>query len=152
MISKICEVCSKRFEVHKYRKNTARFCSCKCRAKVIMAINTTKGRIPWNKGMRGKYSVNGGESNGMWRGDKVTYSSLHYWVRYHKGKAKKCSDCGSEKHIQWSNESGRYLRDLDDWKERCPKCNSLHDRKLKLNKIRDKFPEIDKLFSTRYQR
>lgn len=119
-----------------------------------------KGRIPWNKGLNKdtnsaikKMAENRvGEKNWMWKGDKATYSSLHCWVRDHLGKPKKCIDCGSEKRVQWSNENGLYLRDLKDWKERCPKCNRLHDDKFKLNKARDKYPEIDKLFLTRYKR
>lgn len=111
-----------------------------------------KGNKPWNKGMKDKYSVNVGENNPMWKGDKVGYYELHKWVNRHLGKAKKCVDCGSEKSIQWSNENGLYLRNLIDWRERCPKCNSKHDRELGLDKARDRFPEIDKLFAVRYER
>lgn len=161
-VFKKCEVCQKKFKVCKSREKIARFCSCKCRAKKIMPKNPhrfSKGHIPWNKWLN--KNVNGvikrmaknriGKKNWRWKGDKVGYHGLHCWVRRNKGKPQKCVDCGSEEHVYWSNESGMYLRDLDDWVERCPKCHSKHDRQFK-SKARDKFPEIDRRFKTRYKR
>lgn len=47
---KECEDCGKEFKVYNYRPD-ARFCSSKCRAKIIMPTNLRTGSIPWNKGL-----------------------------------------------------------------------------------------------------
>ena len=39
-------------------------------------------------------SINMGEANGMWKGDKVGYGCLHRWVERQLGKPKKCEHCG----------------------------------------------------------
>lgn len=43
MVDVICEHCGKHFSVRNYRKETARFCSRKCKD------NSLKGKAPWNK-------------------------------------------------------------------------------------------------------
>lgn len=70
------------------------------------------------------------ENNPNWKGDKVGYWGLHKWVYYHKGKAKKCENCGtSEGKIEWANKSRMYLRDLDDWISLCRSCHIKYDNR-----------------------
>ena len=68
-----------------------------------------------------------GEKNHNWKGDKVGYQSLHAWVRSRKGKAYKCTSCGSIKNIDWANKSRTYKRDLKDWISLCRKCHIKYD-------------------------
>lgn len=101
-----------------------------------------KGRIPWNKGLKTgiknrnvfKKGENSGENNHKWKGDDVSYRSLHKWVAYYKGSATKCENCGKTgagRQIQWSNNDHSYKRNLDDWTSLCVKCHKAHDKLLK---------------------
>ena len=71
-----------------------------------------------------------GENNHNNKGIFASCSSLHHWVVYYKGKAKKCINCGSETNVNWSNLSGLYLRDLNDYVERCGSCHKKYDMEL----------------------
>lgn len=65
-----------------------------------------------------------------YKGTAVGYFALHAWVTRKKGKATKCKDCGSTNHVMWANVSHTYLRDVDDYIEKCAKCHQKHDRPL----------------------
>lgn len=110
-----------------------------------------KGYIPWNKGLKGIQKSNSGsfkkgehrspktefrkgpeENHPRWKGDKVGYGALHDWIRKRLGTPKFCEDCGNRKlkHRQyhWANVSGKYIRDLNDWRRLCVKCHSKLDK------------------------
>ena len=116
-----------------------------------------KGGLPWNKGLKGSYSINKGENNPMygkthteeykkwlknnksgsnnnnWRDDNVGYSGLHQWVVKQLGQPTECEYCGKDgltgRFIQWANISGEYKRDLSDWIRLCAKCHWNYDRR-----------------------
>jgi len=75
-----------------------------------------------------------GDAHPNWRGDAVSYSTLHQWVARHKQKTGVCVECGAVvgterfRGTQWANMSGRYLRDLDDFIELCIPCHHRRDR------------------------
>jgi len=60
------------------------------------------------------------------------YINLHIWVKTKLGTPKVCSKCGfkSENPNQfgWSNNSGKYLKDLSDWERLCKACHYRKDR------------------------
>lgn len=76
--------------------------------------------------------ANTGVKHAGWKGDKVTYSALHKWVRYHKGSAAECSQCGVKKDtgkkIEWSNIDHNYSRNLEDYISLCVPCHKAYDR------------------------
>ncbi len=73
-----------------------------------------------------------GKRHHLWKGEKVGYRGLHYWLKRKKGIAKICIKCGSTKgRIQWANVDGKYRRMVNDYKAMCPSCHKLHDIKLK---------------------
>lgn len=81
-----------------------------------------------------KITLNGfknGPSHPNWVGDKVSYSSLHAWVRQHKGTPQKCEHCGTTKlrKYEWASIDHKYLRDLDNWVRLCTKCHRQMDKK-----------------------
>lgn len=85
---------------------------------------------PWGKDV---YLKNSGENNHNYRDIMVSCSALHKWVSYHKGKPESCVDCGAtkmEKFLEWSNQSGLYFRDLNDFVGRCQTCHKAHDTEL----------------------
>lgn len=72
-----------------------------------------------------------GEKNYLWKGDKVSYRSLHHWVARWLGKPSKCEHCdkiGYGRKMHWANKSGKYLRDLKDWIRLCPSCHTKYDK------------------------
>ena len=69
-----------------------------------------------------------GNLNHNWRGDKISYSHVHDWIRDHWKKPKKCEKCGNEKKLDWSNISGKYKRsDRSDWLALCRSCHMKMD-------------------------
>lgn len=120
----------------------------------------TKGCVPLNKGMKMMYAAWNkgiklefpawnkgkslpqvqGEKNHQWKGDKVSYRSLHKWVERYLGKPSKCEQCGTDnlsgRKIHWSNVSGAYRRELNDWQRLCAKCHKAYDKQLRMARIR----------------
>lgn len=89
-----------------------------------------KGFTPWNKGI--KFEAITGPKNPNWKGDQVSYFSLHKWVERHLGKPDKCEHCGTidkkdPKYFQWANKSHEYKRDLTDWVRLCRDCHDKYD-------------------------
>lgn len=78
-------------------------------------------------------NINRGKNNHNWKGDEVSYRSLHKWVQTYLGKPDKCDDCGKSglkgRQIHWANKSGEYKRKLSDWIRLCIKCHGAYDKK-----------------------
>lgn len=109
-VKKNCLHCDKEFEVREYRKKSARFCSKSCSS-----------------------SSRTGEDSNAWKGDDVGYHGVHDFIRRTYGKASKCTECGDKNATgyEWSNISGEYKRDRDDWRELCIRCHRIIDQNAK---------------------
>jgi len=123
--------------------------------KISLAL---KGKIPknikmiagWNKGlkvsekMKQRISntlkkkgikpilpfVSYGKDNPNWKGNNVSYSGLHYWLRRKLGEPKVCEHCKSSKRrLTWANKSWKYKRDIKDWISLCYSCHKYYDLK-----------------------
>jgi hypothetical protein len=68
-----------------------------------------------------------GEKSSNWKGDNVGYHGVHYWIRKNKPKPEYCEDCKKQKRLTIANISGKYLRDIKDYKWLCYKCHSKFD-------------------------
>ena len=109
-----CEYCNKDFSGYDLHKGIPRrFCSAKCRSNSMI----------------GK-TINKGERNGMWRGDKVSYKALHQWITSHKPKPKFCEKCRIDKPYDLANISGDYKRDINDFKWLCRRCHLKEDGRI----------------------
>lgn len=78
-----------------------------------------------------------GSNNSQWRCDSVGYRAVHSWMQRHFGKANRCDDCNdiNSKRYEWANISGKYKRDLSDWKMNCSSCHiKYHRRNFEWNK------------------
>lgn len=71
-----------------------------------------------------------GSKNGQWKGDKVGYRSLHWWVTRNKPKPQGCEICKQNKKLEVANISGKYKRDLSDWEYLCRSCHMRKDGRL----------------------
>ena len=75
--------------------------------------------------------------NPTWKGSDAGYSAIHKWVARHKGTPHKCEQCGTTdaNRYEWSNISGRYERDLDDYRRLCVSCHRREDAGTPWNKF-----------------
>lgn len=111
MIKK-CLKCSNLIDV-KYQVERRKFCSRSCKSSYENTL----------------------EKHPQWTGDNVSYNTIHRWVQRRLGKPKACKDCkkigrkeNNRWNIWWSNKSGEYKRDLNDWEGRCRKCHCAYDK------------------------
>jgi hypothetical protein len=72
-----------------------------------------------------------------WKGNDASYEAKHMWVNLHFGKPQKCENCGTSKipnnkkqWFEWSNISGKYIRERYDWKRLCVPCHKKTDEHL----------------------
>lgn len=91
--------------------------------------------------LKGKPNLgNRGHLNGQWKGNQITYSGVHTWVRRHKPKPTSCDRCRKVKGYDWANISQQYKRSLTDWEWLCRKCHMTKDGRIltfiKANKAR----------------
>jgi len=70
------------------------------------------------------------ERNPQWKGNKVSYISLHQWIREHKSKQKLCECCRKNKPYDLANISGKYLRDINDYEWLCRSCHMHKDGRI----------------------
>lgn len=71
-----------------------------------------------------------GEKNPQWKGEKVGYQALHEWVRNRKPKPEFCERCKKRKAYDLANISGKYKRDVNDYKWLCRSCHMKSDNRL----------------------
>lgn len=69
------------------------------------------------------------EKNPSWKGDEVSYISLHQWVRRKLGTPGECAYCGKGERIEWASVSHKAKRDLNDYIPLCPKCHRNYDKR-----------------------
>ena len=73
-----------------------------------------------------KYS----EKNPNWNGNNISYAALHQWVSRHKSKPKFCEECNKNKPYDLANISGKYKRDIEDYRWLCRSCHMKDDGRL----------------------
>lgn len=71
-----------------------------------------------------------GANNPNWKGDQVSYGSLHNYIRYNLPKPPLCQLCAIKPAFDLANISQRYLRDLTDWEWLCRRCHMKKDGRL----------------------
>lgn len=113
-VKKTCPICNKSFYVRPCRVKIRKHCSKECMAEGYKRIDETK--------------------HPRWKGDKADKPAIHVWIRKHLGTPKECWECGSNNlpshYYQLANISGKYLRDIKDWKRLCAKCHWNFDKHL----------------------
>lgn len=88
------------------------------------AWESCRGKPSWNKGK----ILPRGKDCPLWKGDNAGYSAIHYWVARYKTKPPCCPECGKIGRLELANISGKYKRDLDDYKWLCVKCHRDMDK------------------------
>ena len=117
-----------------------KICACGCGIPIqIRKHHKWKGVPDFIRGHHNK-----GENNVNWKGDKVGYKSLHSWIRRHKPKPELCEDCNKKIPYDVANVSGKYKRDIDDFKWLCRHCHMKTDYQDGSRKIHNTTPMIIK--------
>lgn len=141
-VIKICLACNTEFGVVPKRKDTAKYCSDKCRIACLRPkdyVCTPHHAKKISEGKTGKKvpSLQGVKSS-HWKGDRVTYSGLHHWVKKEMGSPSYCEHCGANnlkpRQYHWANKSQQYKRELEDWLRLCVKCHRKYDKDRIKNK------------------
>lgn len=111
------------------------------RGKYVRSLETREknrvailGKSVFPKSATGRESIRKsklGDKNPMWLGDSVGKGSLHKWIRYRLKEPERCEECREKKKLDLANVSGRYLRELTDWRWLCRKCHMLSDGRMK---------------------
>jgi hypothetical protein len=70
-----------------------------------------------------------GEKNYNWKGNKVQYAGLHYYMNRILKKPDVCSECGQNKFLDLANINV-YNREKTNWKYLCRSCHMKLDYKL----------------------
>lgn len=70
-----------------------------------------KGHIVTQEQRKKIGDANRGKNHGLWKGNNVSYTELHAWVRRNYLPPDKCEDCGKVTRLDASNVSGDYLRE-----------------------------------------
>jgi len=85
-------------------------------------LSTTLGKT-WKVQDTSNY-IKKGDNNSRWKGDNVSYKGLHKWIRENKLKSDFCEECRIKTDkLEVANLSGEYLRDVNDFRWLCRKCN-----------------------------
>ncbi len=121
----ICVVCGKKYSVKPFRLEKTKCCSKEC--SNILVSRNLKGKIFTEDHKQKISQAMQGENHRLWKGDEVSYKTLHQWVQRYKGVANKCQNCGSEQNVEWANKSRQYKRDTSDWIQLCKKCHWKYD-------------------------
>jgi len=79
------------------------------------------GKFEWSNEAKEKRK---NEGNPLWKGDNVKLYALHSWVKRRKVKPESCEKCKINKPYDLANISGKYLRDVNDFKWLCRSCHS----------------------------
>lgn len=72
------------------------------------------------------------EKNPNWKGDNISYSGIHSWIKRNKKRpvSEICEFCKKSKGMEWVNLSNKYKRDFSDWKWGCRRCHMLSDGRI----------------------
>ena len=112
-----CECCG-------VKTKNPRFCSRICTGKTF-GVKFAKNHFGyWKNKKRPNFT---GENHPLWKGDNVSYHSLHEWVYRHRGKPMICTFCGTREDLEWANRSRKYKREISDWLSLCFSCHRQYD-------------------------
>lgn len=116
-LNRTCLMCSAKFHAKPslVAKGWGKFCSRACTFKV--------------------YKTRSGEQTNSWKGDKVKYSGIHWWLKATYGNPNKCEKCGvggkktgRKWNIEWAKlEHKDYERKRENFWALCVKCHVSYD-------------------------
>lgn len=138
--TKTCERCGATFSkaptCSEKEWNMRRGCSRSCASVLRGNIWLKQHMFKTGSTVGAKTRFKKGNTAHNFKGDDASYTAKHIWIRYHFGKASICENefcTGKSKNYHWSNISGEYKRERNDWQQLCVSCHKKYD----LNRIGD---------------
>ncbi len=127
------------------KSHTGKKLSPEHRAKVIIIL---KNNPPNKEARKRAGEKQKGKLHHNWKGEKVSYRTLHNWIVNNFGKADHCEHCGKTdaKRYDWANISGEYKRDISDYIQLCRKCH------IKFDETPEKIKDRKSCLSIRWNR
>lgn len=87
--------------------------------------HTAEAKVKMSLAKKGKTR----ERANKWQGNNVTKGAKHLWIKRHYGKADHCENntLHKSKRYEWANISGKYLREVTDYRQLCTSCHRKYD-------------------------
>jgi len=132
MITKICNACGKEFKVKPYRKDTARFCSCRC------WTTSQESKKIVSESIKKRHQINPvvGDNNPNWKGGhKKDATCLNCGIAFVKRKDSSSNKdfCSIKCHDIFQKENPSLGKDSPNWKGgKIPRQITAKWRKLRL--------------------
>jgi len=138
-----CQQCSVPFLTFPYllKQGNGKYCGSRCYGEAKKGFNPTKKQLNalekgrgWNKGKAGLSN----ENHPAWKGDKVSYASLHAWLKRNFGTPTHCENkacTGRSKTFHYAKlKDKEYSRNREDYVWLCASCHTKYDSyELKLS-------------------
>lgn len=111
-------------------KNSTWLCRCDCGGTKVTRRSRLLGGTTRSCGCLLRPPHPTGENHPRWKGDNVSYPSLHQWLAKSFPKAGICEECGLRtSRTEYSKLEGRdYTRKRDDYRELCVRCHRFADK------------------------
>ena len=97
-----------------------------------MCVRKQKGIDKKGKKEEKKYGQGLNPNSYRGKGNDVTYSAIHQWVKKYKIPSDVCECCNEKKPVELANISGEYKKDTADFEWLCRKCHMHKDERAKL--------------------
>jgi len=72
--------------------------------------------------------LNWGDTNPHWKGNEISYSSIHAWIGKNKLRPLVCKICGKEGKLELYNKIGKLIRDIDKYQWVHRSCHNKFDK------------------------
>jgi len=143
---KICPICKTQFYVKHCHiiAGQCKYCSLKCanasrKGIIPKNLEYARSKSPIKKGHH--LSFMRGNTHWNWNEENPSYRAVHDWIVKKYGNATKCENkkCVyprkdmrgnlmlKPKEYQWANISGKYRRNINDFRQLCASCHKLFD-------------------------
>ena len=110
-----CPICNKQFEVQAYRLKLRIKIACSRSCANVIRF-TGKEKKKW------------GKAKWFWKDKPNEYRNLHKKIGKLWGKANLCEKCNRKNtRYYWSNKTGKYLLERNDWQMLCASCHWKYD-------------------------
>ncbi len=123
-----CDLCGREFQNSKSLSNHKRWHNLPQYKEYQERFRESRKNTKHTQETKNKISLSlMGDKNPGWKGNDVSYSALHTWIRRRYPKPQKCENCDENAPYDLANISQQYKRDLSDWEYLCRYCHMNKD-------------------------
>src|SRR6185436_13274773 len=112
---------------HRLKLRLANLGKKQSKETIAKRVLKLKGRIFSEEHKRKISEAQKGEKGNNWKGDRITYNTLHWWLRRIYGSANKCENLKCKKESKWyvwaKLKDKKYERKRENFWQLCRKCH-----------------------------